>query len=115
MNLLYSKVAIYSRKYNLNVVIISQLERMADVYFREMSTYHYHMRSWMTGPDYMMFEVTTKNRYGEILSIKEMDLIMWSRVFKYTYNTLDKSVIKAEKKQKETIETPDIFSTFEEI
>lgn len=45
-----------ARKKNLNVVTISQLERMTDVYFRELSKNSFNMHSWFVSPEKLMFE-----------------------------------------------------------
>jgi hypothetical protein len=84
----------YCRKYNINIIVISQLERMQDVYFREMSYYHFEMKSFYTGPNYLLFESTIKDRFSNIIAVKQFDLIAFANMYKYTYNTLDKSLIE---------------------
>lgn len=93
-NKFYWRLAMYCRKYNINIIVISQLERMQDVYFREMSFFHFEMRSFFTGPNYLLFESTIKDRFWNILAVKQFDLIAFSKLCKYTYNTLDKSLIE---------------------
>jgi hypothetical protein len=93
-NQFFWRLAMYCRKYNINIVVISQLERMQDVYFREMSYYHFEMHSYFTGPNYLMFDAMIKDRFWNIIANKTFDLIKFSNYFKYTYNTLDKSLIE---------------------
>lgn len=87
------RLAMLSRKFNINIIVISQLERMQDVYYREMSFYHFEMRSYFTWPNYLLFDVMIKDRFWNIIANKTLDLIKFSRVFNYTYNTLDKSLL----------------------
>lgn len=93
-NIEFWKLAMYCRKKNIHIVIISQLERMADVYYREMSFYHFEMRSFFIWPNYLLFEATIKDRFQNILTVKTFDLIKFSNIYKYTYNTLDTSLIE---------------------
>lgn len=93
-NKIYWRLAMYCRKYNVNIAMISQLERMQDVYYREMSYYHFEMHSRYTGPNYLMFEAMIKDRYGNIIANKEFDLIKTATKYKMSYNTLDKSLIE---------------------
>jgi hypothetical protein len=95
-NIEYWQLAMYSRKYNINICIISQLERMADVYFREMSSYNFEMHSYYTGPNYLIFESLIKDRYWSIIWNKKFDFIKFANKRHYTYNTLDKSIISKE-------------------
>lgn len=93
-NKIYWRLAMYCRKYNVNIAMISQLERMQDVYYREMSYYHFEMHSRYTWPNYLMFEAMIKDRYGNIIANKEFDLIKTATKYKMSYNTLDKSLIE---------------------
>ena len=93
-NKFMNRLASYSRKYNINICTISQLERMQDVVFREMSFYNFEMRSYFTGPNYLMFDLMIKDRFGNIIWVKTLDLIKFSKICNYTYNTLDKSLIE---------------------
>jgi len=92
-NKIFWRLAMLSRKYNINIVVISQLERMQDVYYREMSFFHFEMHSYFTGPNYLLFDMMIKDRFWNIIANKTLDLIKFSNMFKYTYNTLDKSLI----------------------
>ena len=92
-NKIYGRLAMYCRKYNVNIAMISQLERMQDVYYREMSYYHFEMHSYFTGPNYLMFEALIKDRHWNIIANKEFDLIKTATKYKMSYNTLDKSLI----------------------
>jgi hypothetical protein len=87
------RLAMLSRKKNINIVVISQLERMQDVYYREMSFYHFEMKSYFTWPNYLMFDIMIKDRFWNIIANKTLDLIKFSRICSYTYNTLDQSII----------------------
>lgn len=92
-NKIFGRLAMLSRKKNINIVIISQLERMQDVYYREMSFYHFEMHSYFTGPNYLMFDLMIKDRFWNIIWNKTLDLIKFANICKYTYNTLDTSLI----------------------
>lgn len=92
-NKFFWRLAMYCRKYNIDIMIISQLERMQDVYYREMAMYHFEMQSFFSWYNYIKFEVRIKDRYGNFVANKQLDLIRFSEKRHYTYNTLDKSLI----------------------
>lgn len=83
----------------MDILIIAQLERSVDVYFRELSTYSVDMRSYFDNSK-IMFEVTAKNRFGTIISVQNVDLVQWANKENYKYNSLESSEIK--KKVKKT-------------
>jgi len=93
-NLIFGKLWMYCRKKNVNIVIISQLERMSDVYFRELSYYHFEISSFYSWYEYLMFNVSIKNRHGFLVKNMLYDLIKYSNKYKITYNTLDYSLIE---------------------
>ena len=95
----YARLGMLGRKKNVDILIIAQLERSVDVYFRELATYSVDMRSYFYNSK-IMFEVTAKNRFGTIISVQNVDLVQWANKEKYKYNSLESSEIK--KKVKKT-------------
>ena len=88
-----------SRKYNVDIIIIAQLERMIDIYLRELSKFIFVMDSRFIREDYLMFGCTVKqvsktDYKTYIRNTLDIDLIEGLRVLKLEYNTLDKSEIK---------------------
>jgi hypothetical protein len=98
-NMEYARLGMLGRKKNVDILIIAQLERSVDVYFRELSTYSVDMRSYFDNSK-IMFEVTAKNRFGTIISVQNVDLVQWANKENYKYNSLESSEIK--KKVKKT-------------
>ena len=45
-NMEFGKLGMLGRKKNVNIIVISQLERMTDVYFRELASGSITMNSW---------------------------------------------------------------------
>lgn len=90
----FGKLLMLGRKKNLNIITISQLERMTDVYARELSKNSFHMRSWFVTPDKLMFEYTV-SKNGQIVGSKFVDLFEWSRLTGYSYNTLETSKMRS--------------------
>ena len=88
------------RKKNVNIIMISQLERMTDVYFRELASASITMNSWFIkgGDGKLMFEATFRNSSGNIEGSKFVDLFEWSELTGYTYNSLESSKIESRKK-----------------
>ena len=93
----YARLGMLGRKKNVDILIIAQLERSVDVYFRELSTYSVEMRSYFENSQ-IMFEVTAKNRFGTVISVQNVDLVQWANKERYKYNSLESSEIKKEKK-----------------
>ena len=61
-NMEFGRLAMLGRKKNVNIVMISQLERMSDVYFRELSGCTFTLHSWFEQGGRLMFETdVTKN------------------------------------------------------
>jgi hypothetical protein len=98
-NMEYARLGMLGRKKNVDILIIAQLERSVDVYFRELATYSVDMRSYFDNSK-IMFEVTAKNRFGTIISVQNVDLVQWANKENYKYNSLESSEIK--KKVKKT-------------
>lgn len=46
INIFYTTLSTLGRKIDADLIVIAQLERMADVYFRELAKFRYKMRSW---------------------------------------------------------------------
>lgn len=106
-NLLFGELAMLSRKKNTNLIMISQLERMSDVYYREMADCVFHMNSWFISGDKLMFEYTIEKNW-QIEGSKFVDLFEWSKMYWYEYNTLESG--KIEIKTKNTGEVLDIIN-----
>jgi len=87
-NLLFAELAILSRKKNTNVIMISQLERMSDVYYRELAECIFEMKSWFVSGGRLMFEYSV-TRNGEIEGSKFVDLFKWMEEYGYEYDTLE--------------------------
>lgn len=99
-NMQYARLGMLGRKKNVDILIIAQLERSVDVYFRELSSYSIEMRSYFENGG-IMFEATAKNRFWSIISVQNVDLVRWAEKEKYSYNSLESSQISAKKKEKE--------------
>lgn len=95
-NLEFWKLAMLSRKKNVDVLIIWQLERSLDVYYRELSRYIFQMTSYFVKADYLMFEAFIKKMnytWDEILGFRKLDLIKFSRLTNLKFSTLESSEI----------------------
>lgn len=99
-NMQYARLGMLGRKKNVDILIIAQLERSVDVYFRELSSYSIEMRSYFENGG-IMFEATAKNRFWSIISVQNVDLVRWAEKEKYSYNSLESSQISAKKKEKD--------------
>jgi len=101
-NLLFWKLAMLSRKKNTNVIMISQLERMSDVYFRELAECIFEMKSWFVSGWRLMFEYSVE-RNGNIEGTKFVDLFKWMELYGYEYDTLESWVIEIKSLQDKKI------------
>lgn len=99
-NMEFWRLAMLWRKKNVNIIMISQLERMTDVYFRELASASITMNSWFLkgGDGKLMFEATFRNSSGNIDGSKFVDLFEWSELTGYIYNSLESSKIDSRKK-----------------
>lgn len=97
-NMEYARLGMLGRKKNVDILIIAQLERSVDVYFRELSTYSVDMKSYFENGN-IMFEVTAKNRFGTIISVQNVDLVQWANKENYKYNSLESSEIKKKERK----------------
>jgi len=102
-NLEFGQLAMLGRKLNTDIIMIAQLERMNDSYFRELATYTFEVDShyckpprWVIGA-YLEFNVTIKNRFGTIIKKIEVDLIRASKKMDFGYSTLETSIIDRKK------------------
>ena len=68
----------------MNIIVISQLERMTDVYFRELASGSITMNSWFVAGGKMMFEATFRNEAGNIEGSKFVDLFKWSELLLFS-------------------------------
>lgn len=97
-NMEFWELAMLWRKKNVDIIIISQLKRMVDVYFRELANYVFEMRSYFVSKDYLMFECKVYNEYGWIQKVLKMDLIEFTNLTWITYDTKESSRIEKTKK-----------------
>lgn len=103
-NMQYARLWMLGRKKNVDIIIIAQLERSVDVYFRELSTWSVDMRSYFERWE-IKFEATAKNRFWTVISVQNVDLVKWAEKEHYIYDSLESSEIKkGEKEKKETLE-----------
>lgn len=96
-NLLFWELAMLSRKKNANLIMISQLERMSDVYYRELAECTFELHSWYVSSDKLMFEYSV-TRWDNIEWSKFIDLFKWSKQYWYEYNTLESGKIDIRQK-----------------
>jgi len=82
-----------SRKKNKNVIMISQLERMSDVYYRELAECIFELKSWFVSGDKLMFEYSVTRR-DNIEGSKYVDLFHWMKKYGYEYDTLESGKIQ---------------------
>ena len=101
-NMEFWKLAMLWRKKNVNIIVISQLERMPDVYIRELSASSFLMHSWFVSNDKLMFEYDLKDSEWNTIGTKFADLFEWSKMCHYEYDTLESGKIdmNTEKAQK---------------
>lgn len=98
-NMEFSALGMIARHKNKDMIVIAQLARTVDVNVRELCRYRFDMRSWRVW-DGLMFEMTIYDRWGNILGMKEVDLIAWSKMTGYSYSTLEDSIIEKEPSKK---------------
>jgi len=98
-NLEFGRLAMLWRKKNVNIVMISQLERMTDVYFRELANGSITMNSWFVKWGGLMFEATFRSESGNIEGSKFVDLMKWSDETWYTYDSLESSKIQSKQRK----------------
>lgn len=91
-NLEFWRLAMLCRKKNANVIQIAQLERMADVYYRELASASFNMHSWYIWPNRLMFEFDLTINWVPQGS-KFVDLFTWKEQTGYEYNTLESGKI----------------------
>ena len=87
----FAKLGMLGRKKNVDIIVVSQLDRMVDVYFRELSSYTFNMKAYYIGKDYLMFECMVEGEHGNHLKRIKFDLFKWSRLYGYSYNTIESS------------------------
>lgn len=93
-NMEFGKLGMLGRKKNVDIIVISQLERMTDVYFRELSTASFQMRSWFVDSEKLMFEFSLLDQFGDIQWSKFVDLFEWAKTTGYSYDSLESSTIE---------------------
>lgn len=98
-NMIFWKLAFLSRKKNIDIIIIWQLERSLDVYFRELSAYLFIMNSHFVKKNYLLYEALIKkinfmSWNFDMIGYRQLDLIKRAKLSKIWYDTLESSLIK---------------------
>lgn len=98
MNMLFGELAMLWRKKNVDIIQISQLQRMADVYYRELAYKSIDMARPTKMPwNGLLFEYDITNQGGFFEGTIEIDLFDWMEKSGYTYDTLETSRISRRK------------------
>lgn len=100
-NFEFAKLGMLWRKKNVDIIVISQLDRMVDVYFRELAYYTFKMRAYYSKKDYLMFEARVVGEHDNHLKILEFDLFEWMKVYGYSYDSKESSEMDLKKIKKE--------------
>lgn len=88
-NMEFWKLAMLWRKKNMDIVQISQLERMADVYYRELSECSICMtKPTFTWPNQLLFHYDIY-RWDYFEGSMDLDMMEWSKETGYSYDTLE--------------------------
>lgn len=93
-NLDFIRLWVLSRKKNVDIIIISQLERLVDVALRELCSASFEMSSYFYKKDYLLFNIEAKNRSWQLVKMITADLIKFTNNYYWTYNTMETSEIK---------------------
>lgn len=93
-NLDFIRLWVLSRKKNVDIIIISQLERIVDVVLRELCSASFEMSSYFSKKDYLLFNIEVKNKSWQLVKMINADLIKFTNKYFWTYNTLETSEIK---------------------
>lgn len=108
-NLDFIRLWALSRKKNIDIIVISQLERMVDVAIRELCEVSFEMTSYFTHKDYLLFNIEVKNRHWYFIKSVMADLIKFTNNYYWTYDTEETSEIKSNRKVVDrTIELKDL-------
>lgn len=99
-NLDFIRLWVLSRKKNIDIIVISQLERLLDVAIRELCEFSFDMNSYFSWKEYLMFDCKVKNRYWYLVKNMKVDLIKFTRNYFWEYNTEETSIIRKDNKQK---------------
>lgn len=100
-NLSFIELGVLSRKHHTDIIHISQRERFVDVWLRELSWATFELESYYIWKDYLIFEITVKNRFGQFVKTMKADLFEFSQKHKWTFSTLEQSRIEKQKKEPE--------------
>lgn len=90
-NFEFAKLWMLWRKKNVDIFVLSQLDRMVDVYFRELAYYTFKMRAYHTWKEYLMFEARVDGEYWNHLKILKFDLFQWTKTTGITYDSKETS------------------------
>lgn len=93
-NLDFIRLGVLSRKKNVDIIIISQLERIVDVVLRELCSASFEMSSYFSKKDYLLFNIEVKNRSWQLVKMINADLIKFTNRYYWTYDTLETSEIR---------------------
>lgn len=92
-NLAYGKLGMLSRKKNIDIFVIAQLDYSVDKYLRDLSSFTFNMSSFFESWEGLKFSTMIKDRFWQILWAKELDMLEYMRISWYSYQTLDESII----------------------
>lgn len=102
----YWELGMLWRKLNVDIIIIAQLWRMIDVYFRELANFRFEMHAWFEKKNYLMFEAKIFSGWSDdIRKVVRLDLFEFARITWISYNTLESSRIwkNIKKEPRETL------------
>ena len=87
------QLAMLWRKKNVDIIIIWQLKRMIDVYYRELSNFIFEMESFIVWKDDIQFTCKIYNDSWFLRKVIKLDLLEFSKITWISYNTLETSRI----------------------
>lgn len=97
-----------SRKKNIDIIVIAQLDYTIDKYYRDLSRSSFYMRSFFIKKDYLIFEADIFKNDNFFWKL-ELDLLFFIKNSLYSYDTAEESIFKKTKK----IEKPKIEDILE--
>lgn len=99
-NLDFIELSALSRKKNIDIIVISQVERMIDVVVRELCRCSFEMQSYFIWKDYLMFDITVQNRNWNLVKKISADLFKFTQKYHWTYDTKENSKIEKNNNKK---------------
>lgn len=99
-NLEFLELWMLWRKKNIDILVISQLERSIDVVMRELCKVSFTMQEFWENHR-LLFEAKITGRNDDIKWFYNFDLIKFANLTGWTYDTKDESRIKKDEKKKD--------------